>query len=58
MKIKEKFIKYVWNNIGFWRLQFFIDLAIFIILIFVILYLLGEYKHVVNELLKCMALGD
>jgi len=57
MKLKEALKKYVWNDVRFWRLQFFVNLAIIIILIFVILYLLDEYEHVVNELIECMKFG-
>jgi len=58
MKVREYLKKHIWNDINFWRIQFFVDLMIIIVLILTILYLLGEYEHVVNELLKCMSLGD
>ena len=58
MSLREGFKKHIWNNVGFWRFQFFMNLAMIVILILIILYLLGEYEHVVNELEKCMALGD
>ena len=57
MNIKKS-IKKIWNDINFWRLQFFVDLMIMAVLILIILYILGEYGHIQNELLKCMSLGD
>ena len=59
MTFKEKLKEQVWNNVGFWRFQFFVDLVIIIILILTIFYLLGEYEYVVNELLRCINfIGD
>jgi len=58
MKVREYLKKHIWNDINFWRIQFIANIVIIIILILTILYLLGEYEYVVDELLKCMSLGD
>ena len=50
-------LKKVWNDIRFWRLQFFVQLVIIAILTVALFYLLDEYEHVANELIKCMQIG-